>query len=402
MNIASLSATDSQNTKDSLAPSTLLETGEPNQRDNNEHLSKIKVIIGMSGGVDSSVAAWLLQKKGYQVEGLFMKNWEEDDEQGFCAAATDMADAQSVCDQLNIPLHHVNFSKAYWDDVFTDFLREYEAGRTPNPDVLCNKEIKFKAFFQHACKLGADYIATGHYAQVAPIAGTDDKRFALLKAKDRLKDQTYFLHAIDANVLARTLFPIGAFLKTQIRQFAQELNLINQNKKDSTGICFIGEKRFKSFLQEFILAKPGDIFSTEGVHLGKHEGLMFYTLGQRKGLGIGGQSTQSDPWYVVDKIIPANQLIVAQGSDHPKLYAQGLICGPIHWLDNHGDQLPLSCEAKTRYRQQEQACLISPEDTNKHCVLFSQPQRAITPGQFIVFYKKNQCLGGAIIEAAIP
>lgn len=359
---------------------------------------KSKVIIGMSGGVDSSVAAWLLKEQGYHVEGLFMKNWEQDDADGFCPAAQDLADAQAVCNQLDIELHTVNFSNAYWDKVFAHFLKEYELGRTPNPDVLCNKEIKFDAFLNHAISLGADFIATGHYAKNKIQEGVG----ALYKAKDRDKDQTYFLHAVSPEALGKTLFPIGDYTKPEIRAFAHQLGLVTQAKKDSTGICFIGEKRFKSFLQEFILAKPGPIKNATGELLGTHDGLMFYTLGQRQGLGIGGlKNSTDDPWYVVDKETASNTLVVAQGSQHPRLYAQGLVCGPIHWLTPRQNDLPLTCYAKTRYRQLEQACMISPQDGLSHYVLFSNPQRAITPGQYVVFYDKNQCLGGAVIEQII-
>lgn len=353
----------------------------------------------MSGGVDSSVAAWLLQQQNYDVEGLFMKNWEQDDTEQYCAAAQDLADAKTVCQILNIPLHTINFANQYWDNVFSIFLQEYRRGRTPNPDVLCNKEIKFKAFFTHAMDLGADYIATGHYANV--------KQGKLFQAKDRLKDQTYFLNAIHPDTLKKTIFPLGDFLKADVRQLAKQLNLPNHHKKDSTGICFIGEKRFKSFLQEYILNKPGDIISTEGQHLGRHEGLMFYTLGQRQGLGIGGGYSASNlPWFVVDKDFDQNQLIVAAGQNHPMLYAEGLVCERIHWLEEALPQFPLSCYAKIRYRQMEQACLISDisrrsGDQDNHYVMFSQPQRAITPGQYIVFYRNHQCLGGAIIEGII-
>ncbi|CDZ79262.1 tRNA-specific 2-thiouridylase MnmA [Legionella massiliensis] len=355
---------------------------------------KAKVIIGMSGGVDSSVAAWLLREEGYQVEGLFMKNWEQDDSDGYCAAANDLADAQAVCNKLRIPLHTINFSQEYWDRVFSYFLHEYEKGRTPNPDVLCNKEIKFNAFLNHAMSLGADYIATGHYAKV--------RNGELLKAKDREKDQTYFLHAVEPTALSKTLFPIGDYQKAQIREFAKELGLITHDKKDSTGICFIGEKRFKSFLKEFILAKPGEIKTSTGDPIGQHDGLMYYTYGQRQGLGIGGRHDSSeDPWYVVDKDIENNVLVVAQGNQHPMLYSQGLICGPIHWLVDNHDNLPLTCFAKTRYRQPEQACVVSPESNGQHYVMFSNLQRAVTPGQYIVFYDKNLCLGGATIEQII-
>lgn len=360
---------------------------------------KAKVIVGMSGGVDSSVAAYLLREQGYHVEGLFMKNWEQDDRDGYCAAAQDLADAQTVCDQLGIKLHSVNFASEYWDRVFSHFLSEYEQARTPNPDILCNKEIKFKAFLEHALQLGADFIATGHYAKIQ----RHDDTATLHKAKDRDKDQSYFLHAIDPNALRKTLFPVGDFLKTEIRAIATKLNLATHAKKDSTGICFIGEKRFKTFLNEFMLAKPGNIESTNGELLGRHDGLMFYTLGQRQGLGIGGtRAGNEEPWYVVDKKIDSNTLVVAQGSDHIMLYAQGLICSAIHWLvDPTSIDLPLTCHAKTRYRQTDQACIISPATNNQHCVMFANPQRAITPGQYIVFYNKNQCLGGAIIEQII-
>ena len=352
----------------------------------------------MSGGVDSSVAAFLLKNAGYEVEGLFMKNWEQDDNEGYCPAAVDLADAQAICDQLDIPLHTVNFSDQYWQRVFSHFLDEYQRGRTPNPDVLCNKEIKFAAFLDYALTLGADYIATGHYAKIV----TDNHKYLLCKAKDRDKDQTYFLHAIHPKALSKTLLPIGDLLKSQVRLIAQEQGFITHNKKDSTGICFIGEKRFKSFLNEFLLAKPGAIKTSLGVQIGHHDGLMFYTLGQRQGLGIGGlKEGHDEPWYVVDKDTATNTLIVAQGHQHPLLFAQGLICGPIHWLLDTPPTLPLTCYAKTRYRQTEQPCVISPANNNEHCVLFSQPMRAITPGQYVVFYQQNTCLGGATIEQII-
>lgn len=358
-----------------------------------------KVIVGMSGGVDSSVAAWLLQKQGYTVEGLFMNNWSEDNTSEYCSAAIDLADAQAVCHQLKIPLHTVNFSKEYWDNVFEHFLEEYRCGRTPNPDVLCNKEIKFKVFYEYAMNLGANYVATGHYARIK----VKDNAYCLVKAKDRSKDQTYFLHAINPAVLGKIKFPIGDYLKTEIRAFANTLGLVTKDKKDSTGICFIGERPFKAFLQEYLLTKPGPIKSTSEAVLGMHDGLMFYTLGQRQGLGIGGQQQFSDdPWYVVDKDINNNTLIVAQGKDHPLLYSQGLVCKKIHWLSDEIPSMPLTCYAKTRYRQQEQACLIAAkDDKDNHTIVFSSPQRAVTPGQYIVFYEANRCIGGAVIESII-
>ena len=359
-----------------------------------------KVIIGLSGGVDSSVSAWLLQEQGFEVEALFMKNWEADDTDTFCPAAQDLADATAVCQTLDIPLHTVNFSQRYWDKVFTYFLDEYAKGRTPNPDFFYNKEIKFNAFLDYAIhQLDADWIATGHYARMQH----QDTESPLMKAKDREKDQTYFLHAVSRDALKKTLFPLGDYLKTDIRDLAKKLNLITHDKKDSTGICFIGERRFKSFLNEFLLAQPGLIESATGEQLGEHDGLMFYTYGQRQGLKIGGKkNTDGRPWFVVDKQLETNTLIVAQGAHHPMLYSQALMCGPIHWLTRAPPLFSFACKAKTRYRQPEQACLISPETSQgHHCVHFSTPQRAITPGQSIVFYHQQQCLGGAVIESMI-
>jgi tRNA-specific 2-thiouridylase len=358
-----------------------------------------KVIVGISGGVDSSVCAWLLKQQGYEVEGLFMKNWEQDDKDAHCSAALDLADAQAVCQQLNIPLHTVNFAEDYWNNVFTYFLEAYQKGRTPNPDILCNKEIKFKLFFQYALQLGADFIATGHYARTKQIDG----QFKLIKAKDREKDQTYFLHAINPNILSQVLFPIGDYLKSEVRQIAKDQHLITHDKKDSTGICFIGEKRFRSFLKEYLLAKPGEIIDTFGKSIGKHDGLMYYTIGQRQGLNIGGQkNAEEKPWYVVEKKINTNQLVVAQGTHHPLLYSQGLICQGINWLDNQSANLPLTCYSRIRHRQPEQGCLLSPPDVKgSHVVMFTEPQRAVSPGQYIVFYQQNVCIGGAEIEEVI-
>lgn len=353
----------------------------------------------MSGGVDSSVAAFLLKEQGHQVEGLFMKNWEEDDDDAYCTAANDLADAQAVSARLQIPLHTVNFAREYWDKVFTYFLAEYRAGRTPNPDILCNKEIKFKAFLDHALALGADYIATGHYARVAQ----NPHGFTLLKGTDREKDQSYFLHALNQYQLAHSLFPIGEYQKTKIREIAAAQGFINHAKKDSTGICFIGERKFKTFLSEYLLAQPGNIEDTSGKILGLHDGLMHYTLGQRQGLQLGGIKDRPEaPWYVIAKDIPRNVLIVAQGNDHPMLFAQGLICEQIHWISGTSPQLPLSCNAKIRYRQADQPCMVTTSEHNHYCVMFANKQRAITPGQSIVFYQGSECLGGAVITQAIP
>jgi len=331
----------------------------------------------MSGGVDSSVAALLLLEQGYQVEGLFMKNWEEDDDADYCAAAKDLADAQAVCDQLGISLHSVNFASEYWDRVFQHFLHEYSTGRTPNPDILCNKEIKFHAFLDHALTLGADRIATGHYVRT----GVKHGHTQLLRGVDDNKDQSYFLHALNETQLERALFPVGELAKNAVREIACKHHLVTHHKKDSTGICFIGERRFDTFLQRYLPAKPGLIQSGTGETLGRHNGLMYYTMGQRKGLGIGGlQNADETPWYVVDKDLDHNILIVAQGQDHPRLYHNTLETSHIHWI-NGTDSAVSSCKAKIRYRQQDQQCAIESPSNDRHIIHFEQPQRAITPGQ---------------------
>ncbi|MCB1688244.1 MAG: tRNA 2-thiouridine(34) synthase MnmA [Halioglobus sp.] len=354
-----------------------------------------KVIVGMSGGVDSSVAALLLQQQGYRVEGLFMKNWEEDDGTEYCTAKEDFADAQAVADKLGIPLHGANFAAEYWDNVFEHFLAEYRAGRTPNPDILCNREIKFKAFLEYALLLEADYIATGHYTRV----GTDNGKATLLKGLDANKDQSYFLHAVGHAELEKTLFPVGEIEKPQVRRLAQEHGLATAKKKDSTGICFIGERRFKDFLQQYLPAQPGEIHSLEGELLGHHQGLMYHTIGQRQGLGIGGSAQHSEaPWYVVDKDLANNVLLVAQGNNHPALFKSQLYAREMYWVAGAPPELPLRCVAKVRYRQSDQPCTLTPSAEHGYQVDFDAPQRAITPGQSVVFYRGDVCLGGGVIE----
>lgn len=353
-----------------------------------------KVIVGLSGGVDSSVAALRLLEQGWQVEGLFMKNWEEDDDADYCAAAEDLADARAVAERLSIPLHTINFASEYWDRVFAYFLDEYKAGRTPNPDVLCNREIKFKAFLDYALDLGADKIATGHYAGVR----CDDGHCELLTASDTNKDQTYFLYMLGQRALRHTLFPLNDIDKQQVRQLAERAGFPNHKKKDSTGICFIGERRFRDFLSKYLPANPGEIRTSDGKRIGQHQGLMYYTLGQRQGLGIGGVADAPDePWYVVAKDLEHNHLVVGQGHDNPLLYRDHLSASQLHWVDGVGPQNTLQCLARCRHRQPLQACTASVEGDTLS-VQFDQPQRAVTPGQSIVLYDDNRCLGGGIID----
>jgi tRNA-specific 2-thiouridylase len=361
--------------------------------------SQIKVVVGMSGGVDSSVSAYLLQQQGYQVEGLFMKNWEEDDNDEYCAAAEDLRDAQAVADKLNMTLHTINFAAEYWDNVFEYFLAEYKAGRTPNPDIMCNKEIKFKAFLEFAAEeLKADYIATGHYVQ----RQDHQHSWQMLRGLDNNKDQSYFLYTLGEQHLAQTLFPIGHLDKPRVREIALEQGLVTHDKKDSTGICFIGERKFKDFLGQYLPAQPGIIETAEGKTIGQHEGLMYHTLGQRKGLLIGGKKEYGEaPWYVVDKDVPRNVLIVGQGSNHPRLYSKGLIANQLHWVDRQGPTQPMTCTVKTRYRQADIPCVITPSQDGSVQVIFEQPQKAVTPGQSAVFYQDKCCLGGGIIESYI-
>lgn len=356
-----------------------------------------KIIVGLSGGVDSAVAALMLQRQGMDVEGLFMKNWEEDDTGDYCSAAEDLADAQAVADRLGIRLHTVNFSTEYWDRVFEFFLAEYRAGRTPNPDVLCNREIKFSAFLEHALTLGADAIATGHYARTRV---TPDG-IHLCRAHDENKDQTYFLYMLERRQLEQSRFPLGNIEKREVRRLAQEAGFPNHDKKDSTGICFIGERRFQSFLSQYLPANPGRMETPEGRYMGDHQGLMYYTLGQRKGLGIGGrQQADETPWFVVDKDIANNILLVAQGHDHPLLMKQNLEASRLHWIAGKPISHRLTCKARIRHRQPLQNCSVVLLDRDNCRVEFDQLQRAVTPGQSVVFYLQDSCLGGGIIERA--
>ena len=358
-------------------------------------MDKQHVIVGMSGGVDSSVAAYLLLESGYHVEGLFMKNWEEDDNTEYCTAKSDLADAQSVCNKLGIRLHKANFASEYWDNVFKHFLKEYKEGRTPNPDVLCNREIKFKAFLEHASELGADFIATGHYARKFQNA----KETHLLKGLDNNKDQSYFLCEVSEACLKRTLFPLGKLTKSEVREIAKKLELTTHDKKDSTGICFIGERKFKDFLERYLPAQPGRIVSKEGEEIGTHSGLMFYTYGQRQGLGIGGIRKKAEAaWYVIGKDITKNILIVGQGNDQNDLFSNQLIASKTCWINRQEPSFPLNCFAKIRYRQTDQKCQVELTQNDSLKVSFDEPQRAVTPGQYVVFYQNDRCLGGAIIE----
>ncbi|MGV6987785.1 tRNA 2-thiouridine(34) synthase MnmA [Testudinibacter sp. P80/BLE/0925] len=363
-----------------------------------------KVIVGMSGGVDSSVSAYILQQQGYQVEGLFMKNWEEDDDSDYCTAAADLADAQAVCDKLGIHLHKINFAAEYWDNVFEHFLVEYKAGRTPNPDILCNKEIKFKAFLEYAAEdLGADYIATGHYVRRSFVdESAVGAKVQLLRGLDSNKDQSYFLYTLSHQQVAQSLFPVGELEKPVVRQIAEELGLITAKKKDSTGICFIGERKFKDFLARYLPAQPGEIRTLDGEVIGRHDGLMYHTLGQRKGLRIGGvKGKDENAWYVVEKDLVNNVLVVAQGLDNSALLSNGLIAQQLDWVSREPIRQALRCTVKTRYRQDDIACEILPLDDGKIEVRFDQPQIAVTPGQSAVFYQGEVCLGGGIIESTV-
>ncbi len=378
-------------------------------------MSKRRIVVGMSGGVDSSVTAWLLKERGFEVVGLFMKNWEDDDDDDYCSTRQDLIDAVSVADVIGIEIEAVNFAAEYKDRVFAEFLREYQAGRTPNPDVLCNAEIKFKAFLDHALRMGAERIATGHYARVHCVAPSGaivdpareactaaDGRFELLKAVDATKDQSYFLHRLDQSQLAKTLFPLGDITKKEVRAIAEKIGLPNAKKKDSTGICFIGERPFREFLNRYLSYAPGEMVTPEGRVVGQHVGLSFYTLGQRQGLGIGGSRESSgEPWFVADKDVPNNRLIVVQGHAHPALHGHALIAGQTSWVAGQAPK-PGAYAAKARYRQSDAACRFTPLDAADGAAFrldFATPQWAATPGQSAVLYDGDVCLGGGIIDA---
>jgi tRNA-specific 2-thiouridylase len=354
------------------------------------------IVIAMSGGVDSSVAAVLLKRAGYRVSAVFMKNWNEPAQDGHCEWEDDVNDVLSVCDSLDIEVNTVDLSKAYWDGVFEEFLDEYRRGRTPNPDVLCNREVKFKAFLEHASTIGGDLVATGHYAKHLTMNGTE----TLHKGADLSKDQSYFLYAIGQRALTRTVFPLGNIEKLTVRQIAADAGLVTHAKKDSTGICFIGERRFRSFLSNYLPAQSGDIRDLDGTVIGSHEGAAFYTLGQREGLGIGGvRGAAEGPWFVVAKDVSNNELIAAQGHEHPLLMSQKLSADTVNWIGGTAPTVPFRCHAKTRYRQSDQSCQITAHHGDTLEVEFTHPQRAVTPGQSVVFYDGNICLGGGIINA---
>ncbi len=353
-----------------------------------------RVVVGLSGGVDSATTLAVLKDQGLDVAAMFMKNWEEDDRLGTCPAEADALDAQRICETLGVKLFTRNFSAEYWDRVFDHFLSEYAAGRTPNPDIACNREIKFKTFLEHAADLGGTHIATGHYAR----NHQRDGRWQLLRGLDQNKDQSYFLYTLGQSQLEKTLFPIGEMAKPAVRELARKLQLPVSEKKDSTGICFIGERDFKGFLEGYLPHQPGDMLTPEGQRVGRHDGLMYYTLGQRQGLGIGGTAGSSGlPWYVLHKNLRENQLIVGQGHDHPWLFSQSLTAGQLTFVDGDAPAQSFRCSAKIRYRQTDQACQVQ-IDGDRATVQFEQPQRAVTPGQSVVFYDQEICLGGGVIE----
>ena len=362
-------------------------------------MSRRRVIVGMSGGVDSSVAAWMLKQQGHDVVGVFMKNWEDDDTDEYCTSREDLVDAASVADVLGIELEAVNFAAEYRERVFAHFLREYEAGRTPNPDVLCNSEIKFRAFLEYAQHLGADAIATGHYARVRRVPG-DAARVELLKAGDASKDQSYFLHRLTQEQLAPVIFPLGDVHKRDVRRIAREQGIPTWAKKDSTGICFIGERPFRDFLARYLPRTPGPVQTPEGDVIGRHDGLAYYTLGQRQGLGIGGTRDGTDePWFVAGKDLARNVLVAVQGHDHPLLYRREVDAIDMHWIVGTPPALPIRVGAKTRYRMPDAACTVVATATGWRAT-FDAPQWAPTPGQYLVLYDGDVCLGGGVIDAA--
>lgn len=357
-------------------------------------MSKKRVVVGLSGGVDSSVAALLLKEQGFDVIGLFMKNWEDDDTEEFCPSRQDLIDAVSVADRIGIEIEAVNFSKEYKDKVFANFLAEYQAGRTPNPDILCNSEIKFRAFLDHAMGLGADLIATGHYARVREVGGL----FQLLKAEDGSKDQSYFLYRLNQAQLSKTLFPLGDLYKRDVRDIARKAGLPTSEKKDSTGICFIGERPFREFLNRYLPKTPGEMRTPEGKVVGQHDGLMYYTLGQRQGLNIGGsRDGNGEPWFVAAKDLENNVLIVVQGHDHPLLKRDTLSADNLHWIAGHQPRQHWVYAAKTRYRQPDAPCEIDTLTAEQCEIRFAEAQWAVTPGQSVVIYESQVCLGGGMI-----
>ncbi len=361
--------------------------------------SQTRVVVGMSGGVDSSVTALLLKQQGYEVIGIFMKNWDDTDEFGHCTAEEDAEDVRRVCSQIGIPFYTVNFEKEYMDKVFSYFLDEYKKGRTPNPDVMCNREIKFGEFLQKALALGADYIATGHYAKVELVDG----EYRLLRGVDTGKDQSYFLNALNQQQLSKAMFPIGHLPKPEVRRIALEAGLSTAKKKDSTGVCFIGERNFKEFLSSYLPAKSGEMQTLDGVVKGRHDGLMYYTLGQRQGLGIGGGADgNGEPWFVAGKDLERNILYVVQGEKHPSLYSVGLSATDLNWISPVRPESPFRCTAKFRYRQPDQGVSVRFTGETTCEVTFDQPQKAVTPGQAVVFYDGEVCLGGAIIDVVTP
>lgn len=349
------------------------------------------VVVGMSGGVDSSVTALLLKEQGYRVIGLFMKNWDEKDENGVCRSTQDYEDVMKVCDQLAIPCYAVNFVKEYWDNVFAQFISDFKKGFTPNPDILCNREIKFKVFLDKAMAIGADFLATGHYCRHQVIEGKN----VLLKGIDPDKDQSYFLYTLQQAALQKVMFPIGGLKKSEVKKIASQHQLATAAKKESMGICFIGKRDFRPFLNQYIASEPGNFEDVHGNVIGRHVGIAFYTLGQRKGLGIGGPG---EAWFVIAKDVKRNVIVIDQGADHPALYKESLLAGDLSWVAGEPPLLPLRCRAKIRYRQPDQECLVEPHSEGEVSVHFAIPQRAITPGQSIVFYEGDICLGGGVIR----